>query len=182
MSGKRNLLVGTLDLNRDRLTTPINNLILTAICLSAWMTTTVEAQFSGGAGTVGDPYLISTADDMQAIGLDSNHWDKHFKLMADINLLDVPGTILIPIGSWPIFSGIFDGVNHTISNLVLEESLRSYVGLFAISIGKIKNLGFINPLVDQFLQQVGAVVGYNKGVIKSCWVDGGLISGASEIV
>ena len=44
------------------------------------------AQYGGGSGTAEDPYLIYTAEEMNAIGADPNDWDKHFLLMADIDL------------------------------------------------------------------------------------------------
>ncbi|MEJ2705274.1 MAG: hypothetical protein P8Z79_22770, partial [Sedimentisphaerales bacterium] len=45
-----------------------------------------RAQFGGGTGTPDDPYLIYTAEQLNAIGADSQNMDKHFKLMADIDL------------------------------------------------------------------------------------------------
>ena len=44
------------------------------------------AQYGGGTGEINDPYLIYSAEQMNAIGAEPNDWDKHFKLMADINL------------------------------------------------------------------------------------------------
>ena len=46
-------------------------------------------QFSGGSGTVGDSYLISTSGDLKDIGNNSVYWDKHFKLTADLDLKGV---------------------------------------------------------------------------------------------
>ncbi len=47
---------------------------------------TAQAQYGGGSGTSENPYLIYTAEQMNEIGLNEADWDKHFKLMADINL------------------------------------------------------------------------------------------------
>ncbi len=90
------------------------------------------AQYGGGAGEPNDPYLIYTPEQMNAIGADPNDWDKHFKLMADIdlsayageefNLIGARGTIDsrshdIPDVTQPTaFMGVFDGNGHTISN------------------------------------------------------------------
>ena len=41
--------------------------------------------YSGGKGEPNDPYLISTPEDMNAIGTEPNDWDKHFLMTADIN-------------------------------------------------------------------------------------------------
>ena len=90
--------------------------ILGWLCL---LNVSVWGQFSGGSGTLGDPYLISDPNDMQAIGLDSNHWDKHFKLTADLDLTDVAIT---PIGNLSTpFTGTFDGSGHTLANLTINQ-------------------------------------------------------------
>ena len=45
-----------------------------------------QAQYGGGTGMADDPFLIYTAEQMNAIGANPNDWDKHFKLVADIDL------------------------------------------------------------------------------------------------
>ncbi len=42
-------------------------------------------KYGGGNGTEANPYLIRTSCQMNAIGADSNDWDAHFKLVADID-------------------------------------------------------------------------------------------------
>lgn len=44
------------------------------------------AQYGGGMGTPDDPFLICTAEQFNSIGANSGDWDKHFKLMNDIDL------------------------------------------------------------------------------------------------
>ncbi|UCF17746.1 MAG: hypothetical protein JSW59_09835, partial [Phycisphaerales bacterium] len=44
-----------------------------------------RAKYGGGTGEPDDPYLIYTAEQMNTIGAEPNDWDKHFKLMADID-------------------------------------------------------------------------------------------------
>jgi hypothetical protein len=58
-----------------------------------------KAKYSGGEGTPGEPYLISTADQMNLIGTDTNDWDKHFRLINDINLAAYTGTAFNLIGT-----------------------------------------------------------------------------------
>ncbi|MEN6383683.1 MAG: hypothetical protein ABFD79_00635, partial [Phycisphaerales bacterium] len=76
------------------------------------------AKYSGGSGTETDPYLIGTPQDMNAIGANSNDWNKHFKMIADINLAGYQGNTLKCIGDdlSRAFKGVFDGQGHTISN------------------------------------------------------------------
>ena len=52
-----------------------------------------EAQYGGGKPN--DPYLIYTAEQMNAIGTGANDWDKHFKLMADIELSATKNSIVL---------------------------------------------------------------------------------------
>jgi len=103
--------------------------VLITICL---LGVPARAQYGGGRGEPNDPYLIYTAEQMNAIGAEPNDWDKHFKLMADVDLAglgDVPFNI---IGvAWPIsFTGVFDGNDHTISNFTCNSAGTAHVGLF----------------------------------------------------
>ena len=50
-----------------------------------------QAQYGGGTGETNDPYLIYTAEQMNAVGANPNDWDKHFKLMVDIDLSGFDG-------------------------------------------------------------------------------------------
>ena len=79
--------------------------IVVAVCaLVAASCPLARAQYGGGAGEPNDPYLIYTAEQMNAIGADPNDWDKHFKLMADIDLSQYTGTEFNLIGSAGITS------------------------------------------------------------------------------
>ena len=70
-------------------------LLLIAVCL---VSLPAEAQYGGGSGTAGDPYLIYTAEQMNAIGTNPEDSDRHFKLMADIDLSGYIGTDFNIIG------------------------------------------------------------------------------------
>lgn len=62
--------------------------ILLATIVVLCIGTAAQAKYCGGTGEPNDPYRICTAEDMNAIGADSNDWDKHFLLVNDINLAD----------------------------------------------------------------------------------------------
>mgnify|MGYP004588082897 CR=1 FL=1 len=75
------------------------------------------------------------------------------------------------------FTGIFDGNGHTISGLSAEYSnsnSATYVGLFAINAGTIRNLTLDAPATGG-TEVVGTVAGGNaeSGVIENCHVNGG---------
>jgi hypothetical protein len=141
-----------------------------------------------GNGVEGDPYQIWTAEDMQAIGADSNYWDAHFLLCANIDLSTYTGTSFNIIGEWNTeFTGVFDGNGHTISNFTYNSSETYDIGLFVVVEGaEIKNLGVVNPSIIHtgMADAIGALVGRTgEGgvIITDCYVEGGSIS-AGEFV
>lgn len=75
------------------------------------------------------------------------------------------------------FSGIFDGKGFKILNLqsnstVQDSQHKTYYGLFRYSNGVIKNIGLENYIFTKRYSCVGAIVGYNLGVIKNCYSNG----------
>ena len=162
-------------------------LVLLAICFFALP---AQAQYGGGTGGPGDPYLIDTAEQMNAIGANANDWDKHFKLMADIDLSSFTGADFNIIGSYVSwdspdnkpFSGVFDGSGHTISNFSYTSAADvNEVGLFAYVSGenaRIKDLGLIDPNVDAGAgDYVAALVGsLSGGIINNCYAKGAGVS------
>ena len=145
-----------------------------------------QAQYGGGSGMADDPFLIYTAEQMNAIGANPNDWDKHFKLVADIDLSAYTGTSFNIIGSlYGSFRGVFDGSGHTISNFTYTSTGADNIGLFGRVYGgaaKIKDLGLINPNVDAGTGiYVGSLVGsLSGGAISNCYAEGGSVSGAGS--
>ncbi|MHC4532585.1 MAG: GLUG motif-containing protein, partial [Planctomycetota bacterium] len=151
-----------------------------------------QAKYGGGSGTAEDPYLIYTAEQMNTIGLHEEDWDKHFKLMADIDLRDYTGTDFNIIGDYrgwsdsKPFMGVFDGNGKRISNFNYTSTDRSYIGLFGYVDGffaEIKDLGLIDPNVDA---GTGGIVGSlagsaEKGIITNCYVEGCTVSGSGAV-
>ncbi len=136
--------------------------------------------FSGGKGTKAEPYLISTAEELNHI---RNMRDKHFKLIADIDLSVYPNWA--PIGSSTSkFTGSFDGNGHTIGNLTIKNPVISDIGLFghyqpATAQDSIKNLSLTNvniyaPNADD--PNMGSIVGYmHGGRLVNCNASGKMI-------
>ena len=60
--------------------------LIAAVVVVCLLSVSVYGKYGGGSGTAEDPYQIWTAEEMQAIGAEPNDWDRHFKLMADIDL------------------------------------------------------------------------------------------------
>lgn len=109
--------------------------------------------FSGGSGTLADPYQVATCADFDNI---RNYRDKYFKLITD---LDFTGFVMSqgysgedasvwwPVGEWGSgdgseqrFRGVFDGNYHTIRNLVVTRTAYDLSIFGVIENATIKNL------------------------------------------
>ena len=149
-----------------------------------------QAKYSGGTGEPNDPYLIYTAEQLNTIGLFPLEWDKHYKLMSDIDLSEYSGTAFNIIGryvSYPTsgyipFSGVFDGNDHTISNFNYTGSSGGFFG--RVENAEIKDLGFIDPNVSLNYggDRTGLLAGWLlNSTITNCYVQGGIVSATSIV-
>jgi hypothetical protein len=138
--------------------------------------------YGGATGGPNDPYLIYDANQLNTIGLNPGDWNKHFKLMADIDLSAYKGTEFNIIGTdWDEpFTGVFDGNGHQISNFTYSSPGVWYRGLFGSlgGDGRIQDLGLIDPNISAGYS-VGPLVGFlrDAAVITRCYVEGGFSSG-----
>jgi len=152
------------------------------------------AKYGGGTGTEQDPYLIYSAQQLNEIGPNTADYDKHFKLMADIDLSDYDGRDGRPAfniiardedpNHWfegTMFRGTFDGNGHIISNLTIDAQGWDYVGLFGVTLGsKIINLGLENVSITG-KAYVGGLVGWDvSDSIFGCYTTG-IVSGTEEV-
>ncbi len=139
-----------------------------------------QAKYGGGTGEPNDPYQIWTPEQMNTIGLHKEDWGKHFRLMTDIDVSAYAGRSFNMIGDYATpFKGVFDGNSHTISNFKISRS-SSPIGMFGYLNDpntKIKNLGLINPTIqERMVSYVGSIVGsLRAGTISNCYVKGGSI-------
>jgi len=159
--------------------------VICCFCLSA------QAKYGGGSGTSDYPYLIYDANQMNAIGADANDWDKHFKLMADIDLSGYTGTSFNIIGYWVSsddynpFIGVFDGNGHVIKNFTYtSKGGKDLVGVFSYISdpnAEVKNLGLICANVNStefHAYDIGSLAGRLKyGTISNCFVEDCNVSG-----
>mgnify|MGYP004671511879 CR=1 FL=1 len=148
----------------------ILSITLTLCLLLSTFIMSPVAYAAEGDGTEGNPYLITTAAELQKINEDVT---AHYKLMADI---DLKQALFTPLGNIDTgaFSGSFDGNGHTISNLKIDAG--KYAGLFGCNEGTIKNVRIKNADVYGS-RYVGGIVGENMdtGLIASCSVESGKI-------
>ena len=136
-----------------------------------------DERFAGGDGSVDNPYLIATAEQLAAIG--SNPKDllfQNFKLINDIDLdPNLPGgrvfdnAIIAPYQKdaddyvYTTFMSRFDGDGHKIKNLTIHSQKEGHLGLFGCvgPIGRIYNLGLENVsiIAKNNSHHIGVLVG-----------------------
>jgi len=140
-----------------------------------------------GTGTQSDPFLIYTPEELNMVGLFPCEWDKHFKLMTDIDLSGLDGkdgratfNIIAPGGMSQCrdfigtpFKGVFEGNDYVIRNADLNMPDRDDVGLLGGlgTSGQIKNLGVENMSILG-RSRVGGLVAVNNGTITNCYSTG----------
>lgn len=111
----------------------------------------------GGTGTKADPYIISTAGDLDQI---RNTPSAHYALGNNIDMSNFYGSFT-PIEE---FSGSLDGRGYNIDNLTIDAS-EMYSGLFSDIYNTndtICDITFNNPIVnlDASCYNAGVLVGY----------------------
>ncbi len=130
-----------------------------------------HAEYTGGSGSLNDPYQISTVADWQHLMDTDTDWDKHFVLTAD---LDMQGVTLTPIGYYKMnprrkkeFSGSLEGNGFTIRNIGIDMPNEDNVGLFGYTEGSVlKNINIENMHIVGD-DSVGGLVGFNYGTISN---------------
>jgi uncharacterized protein (UPF0297 family) len=125
--------------------------------------------FGGGDGSLGNPYLIEDADDLNAV---RNNLSAHYKMIADVDLISYENWL--PIGDNSTtsnrFSGTFDGNGFAISNLNINRVSVSYIGMFGyVEGGTIRNLGLRSGDIAG-RDYTGSIIGLtNNGLIENTY-------------
>ena len=181
---------------RNRLFTML--LLVMAILMpygGAW----AQTQPSKGDGKVGNPYIITKAEELAWFRDQVNGGNKKIcaKIADNVEVIDM-STVChaadksqnleekswVPIGnSNEKYQGTFDGNGKTISNLYINAS-QKYMGLFGCTYqSTIKNLTFENANVTNTEYKTGILVGdagagstlQNIKISKTCQINGGNI-------
>lgn len=135
-----------------------------------------------GDGSLGNPYQIWSAVQFNHIGTDSSFWDKHFILMADVNMNSIGSYNIIGNSSTP-FSGSFNGNWKTITGLTIYEPTANDVGIFGYIDGaSLSNIYSPWTAINVTGQnQVGGLVGTAlNSTIYNCSIQA-LVSGNNEV-
>ncbi|MFZ0033558.1 MAG: GLUG motif-containing protein, partial [Sedimentisphaerales bacterium] len=153
----------------------------------------VEAKYSGGSGTAGNPYKIGKAADLLSLAANTGDYGKYFILIADINLASHNfTTAVIARDTNPsnedfdgtAFTGVFDGNNHIISNLTINThgAGNDYLGLFGCFYGEVENLRLKNVSVTGGEDSIilGGLMGLNGGDVNNCYITADINSGSGS--
>ena len=99
-----------------------------------------------------------------------------FHLTADIDLSTAPGLYI------PYLAAEFDGVDHTISNLLIDLPFASKVGMFGLMNGaNVGNIGLVDVDVTAY-SYIGGLVGYmTGGTVNNSYATGN-VTGSSSYV
>ncbi len=134
------------------------------------------SRFAGGSGTMEDPYIISTAGDLDQVRADGA---AHYALGNDIDMSNMLG-YFNPIAE---FTGTIDGRGYSIDNLKINSGDSMYAAMIEYMYGsssEIKDLTFNRPKIEATSScfDAGVVVGMlTEGRIDSVYVNNAEIIG-----
>ena len=131
--------------------------------------------FGGGDGS-DEPYLLCSAEHVNAIAETDGAYGAEFVVDGDIDMSGIDDFNVIG-DSGEHFEGIFDGGGHSISNLAIEGSHGEPVGLFGVigESAQVGNLTVEDVDIDVDMTGnygVGGLVGQNAGLVIAVAVSG----------
>ncbi len=128
-----------------------------------------------GAGTQEEPWRIQSLQDFDEFAADANYWTGYTRLETNVNLAGmVYDRAVIAPDRDNAFTGVFDGNDHTISNLTCDsKSVDHHVGLVGYIVGgEVRNLGIEGISISGDANSVGGLCGYNEGTITNSYSTG----------
>ena len=165
-----------------------NTLLCIFVLISSMAFSQTATPPSNGDGTEGNPYEISTLENLYWLTQNSSEWDKHFIQTGDINATTTigwdSGAGFSPIGNSTVnFTGSYNGKGHIIDNLYIYRPSTSNIGLFGLidnSQTKIDSLGVTNINITGNTN-VGAIIGYMRyGTISNTYSTGNCTSESTQ--
>lgn len=120
--------------------------------------------FPGGNGTIGSPYHLDTAADVQHI---DEHSSAYFTVTQDI---DMSGVVFTPLHA---FSGVLYGNNHHFYHLVIAKTDGTTAALFASLSGTIVSL----VIQSATISSNGYAAGFAGTLTGSALISSGSVSG-----
>lgn len=143
----------------------------------------ISSQWGGGNGTVSDPYLVDSAEDLVSLATLCNSADTNAayanKVYQQICDIDMSGVTLTPIGSTDqyAFAGTYDGGGFTISGLdVTPSATTEACALFGYAVqANISNLTIKDMTNHSTAEKSAGFIGVSYGsTITDCALEGQL--------
>ncbi len=134
-------------------------------------------QDASAANSASNPYLITTAEDLEALASIVNTGSRlggYYKQSADITLTN-EHTAIGNSSNTSSFCGVYDGDNKVIKGLLINQPEATYQGLF----GRAKNATITNVIIENCdiiaKKYVGGICGYaSETTISNCKVSGAI--------
>lgn len=134
-------------------------------------------QDASAANSASNPYLITTAEDLEALASIVNTGSRlggYYKQSADITLTN-EHTAIGRNSSNTSFQGVYDGDNNVIKGLLINQPEATYQGLF----GRANQATITNVIIENCditaKKYVGGICGYaSKTTISNCKVSGAI--------
>ncbi len=158
----------------------------------SFVTDPIESIAPEGEGLAQNPYQIETLNNLFWIYKNQDHWNKHYEQIADIDALPTIGWYegmgfpiigyYISFSNYKYFTGTYNGLDHSISNLYINRTTTNRVGLFgAISGATLKNISLEDVSITA-RDYVGGLAGSttSQSAITNCSSTGS-ITGRSYV-
>ncbi len=153
-----------------------------------WVMVDADASLNNAGGATGSTYpmlaseyatTITNAHQLQLMEMAPS---ANYSLGANVdaaataagNDVWIGTTGFVPVGSWSTsFTGKFNGLGHTISNLTIDTPASSAVGLFGVvgTGGVITNVGLVGVNTTGY-GSVGSLAGTSSGIISNSYATG----------
>lgn len=106
----------------------------------------LENLWSGGNGTVDNPYLIKNIDDFKKIFTNEEYLGMNYKLIDDLDFSNEYDWNAGKLSNFTSFSGSLDGDNHMIMGLSAGSNIPSI--FYSLNNASVKNLIFSESILD----------------------------------
>lgn len=183
-NGETSLVLGTDYIVEGSNNTAIGEATITIKGINNYKGTTTKTfnivdfplQDASTANSASNPYLITTAEDLEALASIVNTGSRlggYYKQSADITLTNEHTAI--GNSSNTSFRGVYDGDNKVIKGLLINQPEATYQGLF----GRAKNATITNVIIENCditaKKYVGGICGYaGETTISNCKVSGAI--------
>ena len=119
---------------------------------------------------------IINAHQLQLMGMNATTLAASYSLANNIDMSELTKTSglwntstgFLPVGT---FTGTFDGLGRTISNLTINRPAENNIGMFSATSGLVKNIGLLGGSVTGGAS-VGGLAGINSGTISNSYNTG----------